>query len=144
MPTEQSQASRPFPPPWTQVPGTGRAGLERKAWALRPCFQASPLPRTRQGSGTALGPAGLPQGKITYSFNHHFPTACCVPGLEPEVKDTETGRAVLAWGLHGDTQYAGTRQRGAEYWVYMSTEEVGWGKSATDLQTYFPSGSIES
>lgn len=62
-PTEQSQASRPSRPPWTPVPGTGRSGLKGKAGALRPCFQASPLPRTRQGPGTVLGPTGLPQGE---------------------------------------------------------------------------------
>lgn len=107
MPTEQPQASRPFPPPWTQVPGTGRAGLKGKAGALRPCFQASPLPRIWHRAGSCWA---APR-RITYSSNHHFPTACCVPGLEPEVKDTETGRAVPAWGLHSVCQNTAAKRR---------------------------------
>lgn len=74
MPTEQSQASRPFPPPWTQVPGTGRADLKGKAGNSDP---ASRLCR-RQGSGTELGPAGLPQGEslIHSTIISRLPAVC--------------------------------------------------------------------
>lgn len=141
MPTEQSQASRPFPPPWTQVPGTGRPGLKGKAGALRPCFQASPLPRTRQGSGTELGPAGLPQGEslIHPTIISRLPAVCQALSQKSRIQ-RRAGQSRPG----GFTQYAKTQQQSAEYWVYRSTEEVGWGKSATDVQTYFPSGSVES
>lgn len=93
MPTEQSQASRIFPPPWTQIPGTGRvgvgvgqpAGQGRGTQTPLPGFTfAQEPPRIWHQAGSRWA---APR-RITYSLSHHFPTACCVPGLEPEVKDT--------------------------------------------------------
>lgn len=80
---------------WTQVPG---ASLKDKAGASRPCFLAPHLPKSHQRSGTKRGPAGPPRGEsLTYSFNHHFLSTCCVPGFEPGVKETKMDRAAPDW-----------------------------------------------
>lgn len=113
--TEAIPGQQLFLPPWTQVPGAGRAGLKGKAGASRLCLC--------QGVAEDLAQNWAAPRRIMYSFNHHFPSACCVPGLEPEVKDTETDRAVPAWGVHGNTQHATEQQERGKYSVYISTED---------------------
>lgn len=107
-------------------------GQSRGIQTLLPGFTiAKESPRTWHGAGSC----GAAPRRITYSFNHHFPSACCVPGLEPEGKDTEMHRAVPARGQEGRfTETLSMSQRAAKrkvlsvHSVYVSTVE-GTGES---------------
>lgn len=73
---------------------------EGKAGASRLSFQASPLPRSHQGSGTKLGPAGLPQGEslIHSAIISRVPAVCQALSQKSRIW-RQTGQSLRGGGL---------------------------------------------
>lgn len=132
---KQSQAGRPFPPGWTQLPGASWAGLKARQ-GVSDCFLAPPLPRSPRGSGTKLGPVGPPRREsLMHSFHHRILSVCCVPALSQASRTQKCTGESLPGKVHGDTPCDRKQQQRGKYSVQTHTgdragrECSGYGES---------------